>query len=396
MGDTRPVDSRSIHARRSTVARSRSRVLPCHPVAVTSRHPHRPLAVTLGALLVLLGILPTASAAPRAATVSVWFLQGEQMISVNRPGATAEDAIRQLLVGPTAAEAKRGIRTYVPVGTPVRSVSVSDGIATVDLGEKFVQGRDAQSLLARLSQVVYTAAGPRGATKVRLLVKGGVALGLFPGVVTAVPITVKYLETPNVPLPRPPAESNPPVLAGVRAAQQRLAELGYLLPREVDGQLGPATQSAVLAFQKWEGLARDGVLGPATLNRLEKATRPTPRTRGHSGKRAEVLLDRQVALAIQDNRVVRVIHVSTGSAATPTPPGDFKVYAKYEKWWSVPFREWLPWAVPFNGGIAFHELAEVPPYPASHGCVRERFTTSRWMYDFSVVGMPVKVIARSR
>ena len=74
----------------------------------------------------------------------------------------------------------------------------------------------------------------------------------------------------------------------------------------------------------------------------------------------------------------------------------FKTYAKIAKWWSVPFREWLLWAVPFNGGIAFHELAEVPPYPASHGCVRESYTASKWMYDFSRVGMPVKVMASSR
>jgi hypothetical protein len=28
----------------------------------------------------------------------------------------------------------------------------------------------------------------------------------------------------------------------------------------------------------------------------------------------------------------------------------------------VPFREWLPYALPFVGGIAFHEFAEVPAY----------------------------------
>jgi lipoprotein-anchoring transpeptidase ErfK/SrfK len=109
-----------------------------------------------------------------------------------------------------------------------------------------------------------------------------------------------------------------------------------------------------------------------------------------------VLLDRQVALAIENDRVVRTLHVSTGAPSSPTPPGDFKVYAKIPKWWSVPFREWLLWAVPFNGGIAFHELAEVPPYAASHGCVRERFVSSKWMYDFARVGMPVKVLTRSR
>jgi lipoprotein-anchoring transpeptidase ErfK/SrfK len=108
-----------------------------------------------------------------------------------------------------------------------------------------------------------------------------------------------------------------------------------------------------------------------------------------------VLLDRQVALAIQNDKVVRVLHVSTGAASTPTPPGTYEVYDKIPKWWSVPFREWLLWAVPFNGGIAFHELAEVPPYPASHGCVREVYVNSKWMFDFARVGMPVKVLTTS-
>jgi len=367
------------------------------PTSTTGRLPFLRLgwlgwAVAVAGLLVI-SFAP--AAASGAATVRVWFLQGEQMISVERPGSTAQDAIAQLLRGPTAAEVKRGVRTYLPSGTNLRSVTVANGLATVDLNVTFVQGRDSQSLLARLSQVVYTATGPEGARKVRLRIEGGTPLGLFPGVVTAYPLTVKYLETPNVPVPKPPAQKEPPVLAGVRAAQERLAELGYLLPRDVDGQAGPATQSAVLAFQKWEGLSRDGVLGPQTLKRLQVAQRPEPITRGGSGKRAEVLLDRQVALAIKGNQVVRVIHVSTGASSTPTPTGDFKVYARIAKWWSVPFREWLLWAVPFNGGVAFHEFPEVPAYAASHGCVRNQFTTAKWMYEFSQIGMPVKVLARS-
>ncbi len=326
----------------------------------------------------------------------MWFLQGEQMTSVSRPGSTARDAVQQLLRGPTKAETKAGVETYVPRGTKVRSVTVADGLATVDLSLPFALGGDGASLLARLSQVVHTATGPEGAKRVRLLVEGGIPLGMFPGVSLAGrAITVDYLEKPNVPVPKPPAEKPAPVDDTVRSAQQRLAQLGYLLSKEVDGTDGPSTQSAVLAFQKWEGLQRDGQIGPQTLKALRTAKRPTPRTRGGAGKRAEVSLDRQVALAIRNDKVVHVLHVSTGAPSTPTPPGKFKVYDKIPKWWSVPFREWLLWAVPFNGGIAFHELAEVPAYPASHGCVREVWVNSKWMFDFARVGMTVEVLTRS-
>ena len=122
-----------------------------------------------------------------------------------------------------------------------------------------------------------------------------------------------------------------------------------------------------------EDTARDGAApGPA------HARRP--------GKRAEILLDRQVALLIYNNTVVRTIPVSTGKPSTPTPPGDYQVYAKIPRWWSTPFREWLPWALPFVGGIAFHEFGDVPVYPASHGCVRQSFTVARWTYNFAYVG----------
>jgi lipoprotein-anchoring transpeptidase ErfK/SrfK len=177
--------------------------------------------------------------------------------------------------------------------------------------------------------------------------------------------------------------------------QQQLIDLGYLLPGDADGRFGPATSNAILSFQKWERLGRTGLLDSRTKARLYGATHPSPISRGGAGKRAEVLLDRQLALLIDNNQVVRTIAVSTGKPSTPTPPGDYRVYAKIPRWWSTPFREWLPWALPFVGGIAFHELQDVPAFPASHGCVRQSFTVARWTYNFATIGMPVKVIARS-
>jgi peptidoglycan hydrolase-like protein with peptidoglycan-binding domain len=348
-------------------------------------------ALAAGAIL---ATLATAAAAG-GARVSVYFVQGEQLTPVSRPGSTALDAVRQLVAGPTRAEYRRGFRTYVPRSTRVRSVTVANGLATVDLTQPFVTGTSPESMLARLSQLVRTLTGVQGTTKVQLLVNGAAVAGMFPGVSTSGPVTLRFLQTPNVPFPSPRREKLPPPDPAVKATQRRLVALGYLLRGDDDGRFGPATQNALLAFQKWERLARTGLLDSRTKTRLARATHPTPVSRGGKGKRAEVLLDRQVALLIDNDKVVRTIAVSSGKPSTPTPAGDYRVYAKIARWWSVPFREWLPYALPFVGGIAFHEFADVPAYPASHGCVRQSTSVASWTYAFAYVGMPVKVLARS-
>jgi hypothetical protein len=55
--------------------------------------------------------------------------------------------------------------------------------------------------------------------------------------------------------------------AQVKALQRALKSLGYPVGT-VDGQYGPATKTAVAAFQHAQGLTEDGVFGPKTLNAL--------------------------------------------------------------------------------------------------------------------------------
>ena len=156
-----------------------------------------------------------------------------------------------------------------------------------------------------------------------------------------------------------------------------------------------------MAFQKWQGLPRTGVADARTRKVLSTAKQPTPIRSGSAGKqvaagrRIEVLIDRQLVLAIQDNQVVRAIDVSTGKPSTPTPIGSFSVYGQYPRWWSTPFREWLLWASPFTGGIAMHQYPDVPAYAASHGCVRVTQYDAEWLFHFVSVGTPVAVLARS-
>jgi putative chitinase len=55
--------------------------------------------------------------------------------------------------------------------------------------------------------------------------------------------------------------------AAVTQLQQALNAAGFS-PGAIDGDFGPGTQAAVLAFQKSEGLLADGIAGPRTLSAL--------------------------------------------------------------------------------------------------------------------------------
>ena len=347
------------------------------------------------AVLASCAFAAAASASPAAATVEVAFLQGEQLVYVDRPGSTPEDAVAALLRGPTKAEAKRGITSLVPRRTPLRSVSFRGRVLFVDVGDRFASGTVAEDLSARVAQLVLTATRVQGVKSVKLLVKGGTPLGLFPGVVAEYPLTSTDVQAPDEPLPVEPETEPGKESEGTRALQERLEELGFLREDGVDGRTGPQTTSAVVAFQKWTGLERDGVAGPATLAALERAVRPEPIGRG-SGHRVEVLLDRQLTLVIDGGRVTRVLDVSSGKPGFETPPGSFSVFRKEVNSWSVPYKVWLPWASYFVGGVAFHEYPDVPPYPASHGCGRVPVWDAKWLYDVTPIGTPVTVISRSR
>jgi peptidoglycan hydrolase-like protein with peptidoglycan-binding domain len=62
----------------------------------------------------------------------------------------------------------------------------------------------------------------------------------------------------------------------VRVVQVALMDLGYRLPRSrahrglPDGDYGPETASVVAQFQADSGLAPDGIVGAATLNKLSE------------------------------------------------------------------------------------------------------------------------------
>lgn len=165
----------------------------------------------------------------------------------------------------------------------------------------------------------------------------------------------------------------------VTALQRELEGLGYWMG-PADGAFDDLTEQAVLAFQGVEGLTRDGVVGPKTRAALRSSSRPRPRS--SEGDLIEVDEDRQVLLIVRDGRTRWVIHVSTGTderyrrrdgntSVANTPDGKWKMMYQYaDGWHKSPLgRLWRPKYF-HSTGIAIHGFPSVPPYPASHGCVR--------------------------
>lgn len=109
------------------------------------------------------------------------------------------------------------------------------------------------------------------------------AAGVFNGNKTSVPpvtapthpistVTITTTPTNTPPAVEAPSQTLKPGDQGaqVKTLQKALASLGYS-PGTPDGDYGPSTQNAVERFQIAKGLAEDGVVGPATLNALQKA-----------------------------------------------------------------------------------------------------------------------------
>ncbi|MFD0773306.1 L,D-transpeptidase family protein, partial [Streptomonospora algeriensis] len=187
--------------------------------------------------------------------------------------------------------------------------------------------------------------------------------------------------------------------AAVREAEERLKELGYWLG-PVDGEFDVRTSQAVFAVQKAAGIARDGVIGPDTRAALEEG--PVPEASSSSGEVVEVDLDRQLLLVVRDGEVRHVLNASTGSGETytsrgqtkvaVTPTGEYGVFRRVDAWDEGPLGSLYRPAY-FNGGIAVHGYASVPPYPASHGCVRVSVPAMDWLWahGYADNGTPVVV-----
>lgn len=202
-----------------------------------------------------------------------------------------------------------------------------------------------------------------------------------------------------------------------RKAEARLSEMGYWTG-PADGVFDPASRAALIAFQKWEGRP---VTGKLTIEEIEAIYRASemneswPRAREAGYAHAEVDLDRQVMLIVDDTSVeevldkigdrsahskVRVLPVSTGNgklfiedgqeSVAYTPRGRFLVYDKTVGWETGALGS-MYYSNYISGGVAIHGHPNVPNEPASHGCIRIPMFAAREVSKLLTVGTIVLV-----
>jgi len=196
-----------------------------------------------------------------------------------------------------------------------------------------------------------------------------------------------------------------PLTRGVEGAevlrlQERLVQLHYD-PGTADGRYGEGTALAVMAFQKVSGLRRTGVADPATLEALAAATDPASLVPTGAPTRVEVDMARQVLFVWVDGQLVKILPVSTGNGkrycengncgVAVTPLGEFRAERRIPGVHRAPLGV-LYNPVYFHKGFAIHGSPSIPPYPASHGCVRVPIHSSRWIYDHIADGTPIHLI----
>jgi len=128
-------------------------------------------------------------------------------------------------------------------------------------------------------------------------------------------------------------------------------------------------QESVFAFEKVQGLDRTGVVDAAFWSKLADPIVPKPRY-ASAGDHIEVDKTRQVLFIVRGGAVRLISPVSTaGIPGYFTPVGTFAIFRKVDGYDTSPLGI-LYKPMYFTGGYAIHGNPSVPPYPASHGCVR--------------------------
>jgi L,D-transpeptidase catalytic domain len=168
--------------------------------------------------------------------------------------------------------------------------------------------------------------------------------------------------------------------------QNRLRDLRYLVGRT--GVYDGATSRAVLAYRKVNGMERRYSANRTIFERLARKRGKFRVKYPRHGKHVEADLSRQVlALTDSKGKLFRVLVTASGTAATPTVRGSFRIYSKTPGVNSLG----MVHSMYFFRGYAIHGYPSVPTGPASHGCLRIPIPNARFLFRWADYGDRVDV-----
>jgi hypothetical protein len=161
----------------------------------------------------------------------------------------------------------------------------------------------------------------------------------------------------------------------VKGFKREMAKMGYVAGGGpcFNGRLG----REVLAYRKVNDMNRSQKAGAGLVKKVYGG-RGAYRVRyPDAGEHAEVPLSKQVLVLIKKGKPFAVYPVSTGKPSTPTITGHYSFYRQEPGYNS----EGMYYSFYWHNGYAVHGYAEVPNYPASHGCVRTFIADQPRIYE---------------
>ncbi len=179
-----------------------------------------------------------------------------------------------------------------------------------------------------------------------------------------------------------------PASSAVAQLGDQLRRLHYAAPygATFDGRM----LDAVYAFQKVQGLPRTGAVDARFWQALGNRAAPIPRY-APPASHLEVDKGRQVLYVVRGAKSPWSCRSPLpGWPATFTPVGRFAIYRKVGGFDPSPLGT-LYDPMYFTGGYAIHGNPSVPPYPASHGCVRVPMWVAPHLYATNPYGETVYV-----
>jgi lipoprotein-anchoring transpeptidase ErfK/SrfK len=171
--------------------------------------------------------------------------------------------------------------------------------------------------------------------------------------------------------------------SSVRLFNRLLAKQGYYTTH--GRGYSTKTGFAVMAFRKVNGMNRTFNASPGIFRKLAAGRGAFHLKYPGAGKHVEVDISKQVMVLASHGRPQYTFHVSTGAAVTPTIRGHYTFYRRDAGYNA----EGMYYSVYWHNGYAIHGYHSVPPYPASHGCVRNPIPESKFIYNWVSLGMSI-------